>query len=426
MPKPDKLHALEWIGVEFLTQGVINTITDGGLAFVLSSIAPWLISVDNLCASNPQVPEAFTDDDFIHKLEDVLSSAFPGAPFMSKLVEWVQYGAFLNFCDCPGSEAPPPFTPTGSCNNLQQTTCTPHGMGWDSASLGKLCTGQCSYVVNLDWVFSQQPNARVFVWPFSDQPPNYHPACVPTESFVQELHGTWTAVNGGCGAGYEFTPGQYGPYLSTTSSICSLQSPDVFSQDIQIMVSIPSDTGPGSTNRWGFSAHASMICTEAPVQPPPPTTTFPPAPARPCDSATVCDITWLINNFLTNQYQVTTNSNTQVTNITIGAAPVVALPPTYQPGSSWSISGSGEQAVAAGTLALSVVITGNPPPLDPIPTDPPDFYNVGNIITGDDEGWDIRRWVRRSPMRIFPTRTPMTRFAWNLADGVTMTVTELV
>jgi hypothetical protein len=405
-PIPGAAGTWEWSAISYINTAVLGVISPY-LDLIAHVFAPQLFSVDALCATPPEVPPVFVNGDWGSAIGDFLNTSFPNPAFMVKLNQYVQYGMFERFCQC-GASGPPVTPPSGGIT----VPANP--------------TGQWNHSLNGIAISS------------------YTMVCpIPPTGTNQQFEFTvgWTSVTGqtadttgACGmavyfipAGTTAAPAQ--PYVinQTPITACNLAN------FRQVNVVLPySATQQWEVGLWQTSQTASVVngfyltpsC--APLSPTTPTLTIPVKPTSPCDATTLCDLTWIIWNTQQTQYAITANNQSTTNNIAIGITPVTVGSPSYTDGATHSISGSGSAATALATRALRVQLTGWPIPLDPRPTVPPDFYNVGWVVTGSGQQWDRRTWIRRTPQFVQPLNQPLTQFSWGLADQVTATVTELL
>ena len=401
---------LDLLPVDLVTQILLKR-PSARQAFASAAVA-----LTELCQQNPAPPPAFTLADFAGTAVDFVA---PGTispdPFLAKLWQYVTYYAWVTFCQC----VPPPPVGTGCAVGPDPTTVT-----WSTAAPLHLApfygtvsqcgdlNGNCYPIVsvNVHWDSAIAPNV---------------PGGVPVsfalrEGSVDRLH---------CGLSSILSAGtSIGPF-------------DAFWQ-------IPFDAEPTTTldislyePSWtnGQIILSGMTLCDAKITgicPPPPTdwTDIPNPPATaPCSVEDLCN---LLNSFLhqlvgitnnsTTVVNTTTNTNTQVTDITVGNTTVYSQNPEYREGASWTVTDQGEQAIAQGTRALSVSLLEWPPPLDPRPSSPLEFWNVGWVRTGNDVGWDRKAWLRTQAQRVVPSWPAFNRFSWTLAAGVTIQVTELL
>lgn len=419
----DDIHKLVWIGFSTLSSEIAAALTDFA-PWIGAAIASKLISVDSLCATNPDVPDAWVNGDVAGTLGDLFQSAFPSADFMAKLARYIEYEAFLQYCACGDTPTPPSFTPTGHCTVDNQSACVSHGFALDSASQNSACSNGCSYVLNINWLFTQCANARVFVYPNQEKPFGGFGTCFPSVSPAVEVPVTWTAVSGTCGAGYE-TSGQFGPFPDTGGSMCNLSGFYTSADDPQVLVSCPGDTGPDFGVHWDGSITATVLCNAPPgTSLPPPDITVPPSPTQDCGSDTICAITWLINRNTQNNIQYNNSTNSTVTNIAIGSTGVGTVQ-KYVTGDSHSVSGIG--TISVGTVVGVLVQLGAlADGTGLVVSDPTRYFDTGWVAFGNAEGFTAAERVEHASQVFLTSLQDVTTIGFNTERAATWTITELV
>lgn len=397
-PKPPNLAStLVWYGLDILATGLLAELTRIS-PWIVGAITTQLISVGNLCDSNPEVPEPFTPADVLGFVVDPLVGPIWSEPFVSKVIAYIKYQAALNYCQCVGNPA-----------GCQQQTFT---VDYDR-----------------DLVFV--PAGPGFVWPSNSHGTNNSAIA----QFLPWVDGCYT-VDVTIWHGAIGSPGQ--PQLVTQVVGCSGQ---LYHQShimgTPVAVTLPAGTcASGGTGLWlewfwnvdptlhkiwtvvinPHSGQTPIVEPPTPL-PPPQTGPVPTPPALPCDAATQCAIIWNIVNRINVSIGRSTGIQTTVN---------TGLPTSYAIGNSYTVSGTGVQVVAQDILGVVVQFVAVPPNLIALQTDPPRYYDVGWIAFGAGDAVDGKRWLHSSGDRFIPVFPEVDRVHYNLGDQVVVTIVELV
>lgn len=358
-----------------------------------SRLAPWVwnlaeqvVAVSDLCSREPPQPPTITDTDVLLASSNPISAI----GFANRLNDFAKWWAWSQLCQCNGSAA---------------------------------CTTQ-TYDLVLGQNLQFNPNGPSFVWPTT------------TPGITTAPGETYLALPPSC-LDVNITPSLMPltvqqPQLRWLIQDCTSQlynQSHIFGQPqhVTIRSGTCANGQPGVTFQWAWNVdpnnypHWQMVISPVsgtvgpPTPAPPPTNitiTIAPYPNPNCGTLNdVCAIVWNIKNYQT-AIQNNTYTDSHFTDYTFGV--------------QTQISGQGEHAVAAGTRGLLVTAESIPPQLQPKPTDPPEYFNVGWLRTGNSIGWDRKAWFRTSGQRVFPPWPTFTRFGWTLADQVVLEVTELL
>jgi hypothetical protein len=369
-------------------------------------IIPWLggalgnqlVNVGTLCSSNPDPPAPITPQDFL--LGGIIPQAGPliAPAVFGKIWQNVLYDAFQQWCVCNA---------TAGCQtvdidltlgqNLEYNTHFP-GYGWPTTKPG----------VNSDsdWNYDYYP------WPTDC-------ASVDIEFWQLPYTGTQIAhnpvrVNDCGGIIYSQSWNENNPFNVTIRNTgTGVHCPGIH-------VAWAYNVTPTNYPNWHIriGPHAGTVTPPVIPSPPPDQTgPVPTAPPLKCDSTTLCSIYWNIQN------QVNVGINFQNDNTTT----ILSNNPTdYAVGQSWTVSGTGVQLVAQGTLGVAIEFASIPPTLTPTPTDPPRYYDVGWIALGAADALEQKRWIHSTGERFMPVFPEFDRVHYNLTDGVEVTIVELV
>jgi hypothetical protein len=383
-PKPGA-PATYWVTSQDI-QSWVGADTYSRLAPWVWNLAEQLIAVDELCAGDPPQPPTISDTDVLLASSNPISAI----GFANRLTDFAKWWVWSQQCQCnPESTCATSDIDVVWGQNLQFNPSGP-GFVWPTQHPGTSSVQDFTYY---PWP-EVCPNVDITIWMGTTSTPG-QPQLVTS---IQDCSGT----------------------LYQQSHICGQPQP------VELQGGTCANGGPGIRLVWLWSVdpsqypdwHIRIANTGTPPSPtpaPPPdqiTITVEPYPTPPCSTiGDICSIIWNIKN-----YQTTIQNNTYVN----------SAPTQYTEGNSYTISGQGEQAVASGTRGLAVVVTANPPNLDPRPDDPAEYWNLGWLRTGNEVGWDRKAWIRTSGQRVFPPWSSFDKFAWTLAEGVTLTVTELV
>lgn len=415
-PTPDLLHKTAWAGLTLLPTALLTYLTDGWPQVVGLGILNRLLDVDNLCATAMTVPEMFSDDDWVSKLADLSQSSFPSPAFIAKVNSWIEYAAFTNFCVCnPGTLGPPPSPGSnnltaGGCQKVYIQTAS---AAWDCPS------GTCQVYVNLhnvQWTGAAAPNMyagdRLIVGGTGGAFD-----CNPTAAGWFTFPAGWT----GGPSIWHYPDGQYGP-IQASSSLCNTiyGGPSSY---ITFEASTPGDTTPSGTENISGQFTFTVQCLTPPVGPDPTPTPPPAQPTQPCDSTSLCSISWLINSFISNTNATTEITNNNVTDISIGANPVTT--PKYVLGTSHSVTGLGELSVG-GVVGILVQPAGFAPGTGVDETDPPTYFDAGWIAFRNAEGWQDSQRVRHEGQVFLTQLQDVTAVGYTCNMSTGFTITELV
>lgn len=412
VPKPDELHKSEWVALQYLPAGIVTMLTDGGLSWLATAISPILMNIDDLCANGGQIPVAFENTDWETKLIDIGKAAFPGAPFMGLLWEWAKYGAYLNFCQCLDQ---PPTSSAGSTATFP--VCAPTTQDTRETAVQSFGTNLTT-PTDITGLTSPGPlQACLLQWSNAVPLSGGHLSCVPR----------WRNA-----AGTDITPEPTHPssFLLDGSNPCLLISFSIptGAQFLQFQMVSTGVLNAGCIDSFGAVLGPNVSCTP-PSNPPPAQIYGPPAaPPNACDSTSLCNVSWLINTFTTNNQNLATITNNQTTTNTttlIDISNALGVN-SYVLGSAHTLTGKGEQAVAAGTLGVLLNATVVPPWQSSESTEPTSYYDLGWIALGTPDGVYPKRWIRFNGEIMIPDFAEFTRFAYNCGDGVTLQATELV
>jgi hypothetical protein len=418
--KPDFLHKLEWVGVEALPAAVFGPIDDV-VGVLLSSVAPKLFDVDQLCAQNLTVPLAFTDADLSAKINDfVHQGGFTSLAFYLKLWEWIQYGAWLNFCDCPGGGTVPSFTPSPGTDNYTQGTCGNTTIGIRSDFHSAECLAGCTFYIQItDLAVHGDGTGSPPVLYIGDSANVNTGTCnAPTTGVSSGIPFTGPDGSGN----WHATPGQYGPYPG--SAVCTPGLSGFFTS-VVIVVSFPTQT---AFNPNQLSVHAQVIPVCSPPAPdpgPPPDITAPPAPARDCSAGTLCNIDWTLTSILHNNATVSDQTNNTTNNISAGITTISAGPVIYVHGSSHAVTGRGEVSVSE-ALGCIVTASGFAPGAGSIVTDPQFNLDGGFITFGNGDGWGVTSRVNHSPQVMQSDVQQTTKIGFDCGMATGFNITELI
>jgi hypothetical protein len=413
VPNPSgTANPLVWANGSNLPQDVLNEVERLLPGFVQSMVAQ-LVRITDLCSSNPDPPPSIGITDVLGGIGTGRKGWGPSPALVWLLWQNIQYNLFNTYCQCNAGGTPAPPA-TGQAHNVSGSTGCADGV---LINQGTCLSGGQLYLYIQGLVSTYSPD-NITVWD-SQWSPAIVPGvpCPQTDPRITTVHPTPT----GAFPNFSIPDGWYGPFTLSPNA----QAGQTINQlNIEIV-----PTASPTSNTWAAYAQSHLSCVSAPpAHNPPLTTTAPSPPPLVCDATTLCQITWILNNYLTENFstvstvnQTTTNTSSDVTVLlqSAGQAP-------YTDGASYQLVGQGEQPIAPATRALRAVITSWPSPLAPRPTVPPDFFNVGWLVTGSGNQWDRRTWLRRSPQFIQPLNQPLTQFSWGLADQVTATVTELL
>lgn len=415
-PTPDKLHQFAWAGLTLLPAGLLTYLTDGWPQVLGLGILNRLLDVDNLCAQPQTVPVMFSDADWASKLGDLSQSSFPNPAFIEKVNSWIEYAAYTNFCVC-NSPAPPPPPSPGS-NNLSAGGCQKVYIQFASAPWS--CpSGNCQVWVNthnVQWTGSAAPNMytgdRLIVGGTGGSFD-----CNPTAAGWFTFPGGWT----GGPTIWHYPDGQYGP-IQASSSLCET----IYSGGAPYLTfeaSTPGDTTPSGTELINGQFTFSVQCLTEPVGPDPTPTPPPAQPTQPCDSTSLCSISWLINSFITNTNATSNVTNNQITDISIGAgAPTI---PKYVLGTSHSVTGIGE-LLLAGVVGILVQLTGVSPGTGFDVSDPNAYFDTGFVALGNANGFEASQRVKHNGQVFMTQLQDCNRVGYNCQMATGYTITELV
>lgn len=366
--------------------------------WITGAIADQLVSIPNLCASNPDPPEPITVQDVLGVVIDPIAGPIIGNNFYQKVWDNLLYDAFTAFCQCnlPGTCGPFDID-TSLSTNLEYNTNFP-GYGWPTSQPG---------------VNSASDFHRTFY--------TLDPTCTDVDVTFWELPntGATTAHNPvrirDCGAirynqaNIENNPIQVIWTPSGTVGGCP-----------GLNIEFAYNVTPTAHPNWHFriAPHAGSVTPPAiPPAPPDQTSPLPPHPPLKCDTATLCAINWNI----VSRINVAISSNTTNTNTILANEPT-----TYVTGVSYTVSGSGVQVVAQATLGVVVQLVTVPTSYVPTQTEPPRYYDIGWIMMGAADALDGKKWFHSSGDRFIPAFPEIDRVHYNCSPGVTITLTELL
>lgn len=392
---------LVWIGVQTLATAVLAALT-APFPWIGAVIASKLVNVDNLCATPPDVPDAWINGDILGTIGDFVNAAPPSAGFMVKLWQYIEYQAFQRYCQC---------TISTSC-----TTQT-YALDWNT---NLLYTG----------------SGLEFVWPAS---------CHGTSTTCTRQYQPWNAgcndVNITIWQGAVGSPGQ--PQLVTHIFDCQGQlysQSHIMGTPIHVVLragctgfSIPGfnvtwdwNINPATVPQWTVVVSPTSGQTgtgTTPVDVPPPVITVPAPPTQPCDSTTLCDIQWFITRNITNVFQDTNITNNQITDITVGTTNLAV--PKYVLGSAHSVTGIGELSVS-GVVGVLVVPTGFVAGIGVDVSDPNAYFDAGYVTFGNADGWQANQRVIHNGEVFLTQLQDVTRIGYNCDMSTGFTITELV
>jgi hypothetical protein len=397
-PAPGNLASdLIWLGTQFIAASDLTELlrVNPGLA---GQVVQRLTNIGDLCASNPDVPAAMTQDDVLAVLIDPLVGPVLPESYVQKLADLITYTAFQAKCVC----------------NLQPGVCE-----------------STEYALDISSNLCYRTDGLTFDWPTTGYGANT--SCtrtyLPWPSECAEVDVTiWLGQPGSAGqpelATYVYDcQGQlYGQeHIMGTAQTVTIRSGTCASGGPGISFSWAWNVNPAQYPQWTvvIAPHAGTGPTPGPPPTPdsPDTGNIPTPPALDCSTATQCSIIWN----LVNRINVDIGRSGGITNILTGQTP-----PQYVEGASYQVSGVGDQVVASGTLGVSVALTTLPPSFGSPPSEPPWYYNVGWVTAGTDQGWDSKQWLHSPTQRCFPRHGAMTSLGFNLAEGVAVTITELL
>jgi hypothetical protein len=397
-PAPGNLASdLIWLGTQFIAASDLAELlrVNPGLA---GQVVQRLTNIGDLCASNPDVPAAMTQDDVLAVLVDPLVGPVLPETYVQKLADLITYTAFQAKCVCnvqPGV-CESTTIPLSLDTNLNFNTQGP-GYSYPSVPVG------VSNGASREWMAwpAECATVDVTVWLGS----------VGSAGQPQLVTHIWDCV----GALYSQS------HVMGTAETVTLRSGTCANGGPGIWVGWDWNVTPTTYPDWTLVVAPHDYTPPPPQQPPQPdspdTGNIPTPPAQDCSAATQCSIIWN----LVNRINVDIGRSGGITNILTGQTPT-----QYTEGASYQVSGVGDQLVASGTLGVSVALTTLPPSFGSPPSEPPWYYNVGWVTAGTAEGWDSKQWLHSPTQRCFPRNGAMTSLGYNLAEGVVVTITELL
>lgn len=392
-------QTVQWVWVGLATYAASRLPEWTRLApWIAGAVADRLVNVQNLCSSNPDVPEPITPADILGEAISPLVGPTWSQAFIRKVSDALVYDAFRTLCVC--NAAPNPCAQTIQMqlgNNL--LWCSGGGGGYVfpgppytpncSGSTGTYpldisCAGPTDFILWMEPRTATQPGP--FLYNMYDCNTNFSSGAIKGG---QMFSGTYVG-HPGC---------TNGPGFHLLWGINDGGARPQWSLDI-----MPgSGTGPQPT--------------VPPVQPPDTTQPVPNPPAKPCDATTLCNITWGIS--IREQVNIAI-SNATSTTVTTG------IQGQYQTGNTYTVSGEGKLQVASGTLGVVVQFVTVPPSLVPSGGDPPRYYGIGYLQLAAGDAQDGKRWIHSSGDRFIPVFPEMDGVFYNLTAGVVLDIIELV
>lgn len=385
---------LVWVGFNILSTTIAAALTQP-FPWIGGIIANRLLSLDTLCATPLDVPDAWVNGDIVGTIGDFISANPPSAAFMVKLEQYIQYQAFQKYCQC---------------------------------NISTSCTTQ-TYNLNYDTNLLYTGPGLEFVWPASTH---------GTSTTGTRQYQPW---NAGCNnvdiTIWEGAVGSSGqPQLVTHIFDCQGQ---LYSQshimgtaiNVVLRAGCTGFSIPGFNVTWDWnvdptlhkiwtvvvSPHGAQTSTGTqPVDVPPPTITVPTPPTQPCDATTLCSVNWFTNRNIQNTF-------TNVTDITVNGAPT--LPTRYVLGATHSVTDIGQFTVA-GLVGILVQPTGFVAGTGFDESDPVRWFDIGFVAFGNADGWEANQRVIHDGQVIMTQLQDVTRIGYNCLMSEGFTITELV
>jgi len=210
----------------------------------------------------------------------------------------------------------------------------------------------------------------------------------------------------------------------------------VFTQDDYVLgTSIPA---PGSLPKW-FAAlevvawpyfcqcKAAPSCSPPPITPPlpgpvtpPPGVPQPPAPIL-CDGSDICATLNTILRQLGGIEHQLALTRSDVVLIQRQHVPFATVTGTMHAG----LTGAGTFAVQ-GIIGLAVIVTAQPGYLTSDMETPPESFKFGDVTVGTADGYLRKVWIIKTPQLLFPIEGNITTVTYDLEDGVTVSIQELL
>lgn len=351
-----------------------------------ASIAASLVSVEGICAENPDPPSPITAADVLAQTASTATgSAIGSSAVIDKAYAWLKYQQFLEFCQCNA----PPTTPGNNCTNAPASISLP--------SLGAIAG---PYPITIDqavldsWVTF--PNGD-WQWGFDGSSSISGAASTGHDLLVQ-----FQAANGAWVDGPDLER------LNASPLACELVTYQASVPKIgaQTAVRIRNDAG-GAYTISGF-----VFCFCAPAGTPPALPVQPPLTGTPTPPLLACGTDDLCAMITELAHRLTLVAS-QVSDIQASLTGADVLTQLDQ----LNISGEGQVTLALGTRAVSVELTdlgdeaftsalGNPRGL----------MRVGSIRWFDGTGYSPRRFIDADQFDD-PRPAGALAISWQLLEG---------
>jgi hypothetical protein len=338
---------------------------------LLSNYAPWayaaiaasLVSIDGVCAENPDPPEPFTVQDVIvQTASTVTAGAISNAAVIEKAYRWLRYQQFLTYCQCKL----PPTDPTHNC------------VSWSAPlTIGSLGNILGPFPVTIDQaVYDSFPTFENGTW-----------------TWFRQGHGT---VDGGAHTGnslniqYLASNGTWVTVddiqtLNSQGTFCNSRNMSAATPKFSPTTSIRIVNNAGGTHQISDFSYCFCATTSTPPPLPvqPPFTGVPVAPVTACSTDDLCRMITELSHRLT-------NVSGQVSDIQA----VVTTRDVLEELSRQTISGEGEATLVLGTRAVSVELTAiGPEAYTSALGRPRGLMRVGSLRYGDGIGYSPRRFI---------------------------------
>lgn len=377
------------VSIGSLAANVASLFTRSNKA-ALVSFAPYFVDVDALCATNPEVPEAFGAEDFVlMTLPDGPAAVEAKLRATAKLSAWVNYAAFLSFCQCK----PPVLNPVRNCLHATNLS-VPAGVG----QLVALGTVQIEPAVYDSW-----------------------PDTGTTWSIKRS--GSWAAGAGGAGPGHDWdleVLNLAGQWIALESNLTLPQGADAernlavqsqfkFGRTVQLRLRNSSGTAR-QVARLDY-CFAPIVAGAPPLPPQPAVPDLPDMPLPTCTTSDLCLL-------VTELARSVSRLSAQLADVQqlVGGADQLS------PIGSQAISGEGEVQLPVGTRAIDVelLVLGEGVYTSALGR-PRGLMRAGSIRWGDGVGYSAREFVDADRFTRLRPQGALS-LSWQLINGCSGTL----
>lgn len=384
-PNPTGAGLQVWIDRAQLPLDIISLLSNYA-PWAYAAIAASLVSIDGVCAENPDPPEPFTLQDVIAQTASVVSAGGFGNPaVIEKAYRWLRYQQFLTYCQCKL----PTTDPTHNCVSWS----APLTIGSLGAVLGPfpVTIDQSVYDAILDfpdgsWTWFRQGSGQVDGGAHTGN---------DLDIQIQVNTGAWVTMDDI-------------QTLNQLGTFCNSRNMSASTPKFSTLTNLRIVNNAGGTHQ--ISDFSYCWCATA-IEPPglpvqPPFTGVPVAPVTACSTDDLCKMITELSHRLT-------NVSTQVSDIQA----VVTSRDVLVELSRQNISGEGQAELALGTRAVSVELTSiGPEAYTSALGRPRGLMRVGSLRYGDGIGYSPRRFIDADRFDDVPPIGALT-VSWQLLSG---------